>query len=176
MLKGTAILLREPLEEDVARLVEWRNDVSLQTQLLAIARPNTPARVREWLSRRLEDPAAAFFIIADRETGTAQGYIQALRLDFTHGTGELGICLQPSAQGKGFAAEAMALFESYLRDRFRLRKLILQVLTDNTRASRFYDKHGYRCVGQLEKNFYADGDWHDVAIMEKFLCPREAAA
>jgi RimJ/RimL family protein N-acetyltransferase len=176
MLTGTSILLRAPREDDLARLVEWRNDVALQTQLLTIARPNTPHRVREWLARRLDDPASAFFIIADREQGLAQGYIQAVRIDFTHGTGELGICLQPSAQGKGFASQSIQLLEGYLSDRLRLRKLILHTLSANARAVRFYEKHSYRRVGTLTENFYADGHWHDVIIMEKFLRVREAAA
>lgn len=176
MLAGVNILLREPRDEDLPCLVEWRNDVPLQTQLLAIPRPNSPSRVRDWLAKRSDDPQAVFFIIADRETDTAQGYIQAVRLDFTHGTGELGICLQADAQGKGYASEAVQLLESYLVDRFRIRKLTLQVLAKNLRALRFYEKQGYQRVGTLKEQFYADGSWHDVVIMEKFIASREAAA
>ena len=175
MLQTEKTMLRLPTDGDLPRLTDWRNDIALQVSLMAVPRPNSPERVRAWLARRLEDEHGVFFIVADRQTNLAVGFVQALNLDFVHGRGELGICLCPQAQGKGFAAEALWLLERYLVDRFRLRKLTLSVLANNERARRFYLREQFTESGLLHKHFYAEGAYHDVVVMEKFLPHSEAA-
>jgi RimJ/RimL family protein N-acetyltransferase len=174
MLQTEKTILRPPTDDDLPRLTDWRNDIALQVSLLAVPRPNSAERVRAWLARRLEDEQAVFFIVADRQTNLAIGFVQAVNLDFVHGRGELGICLCPQAQGKGFAAEALSLLERYLVDRFRLRKLTLFVLANNERAMRFYSRQEFTQSGVLREHFFADGAYHDVLVMEKFLPHCEA--
>jgi len=169
MLVGKKTILRAPTKADAEFLVGLRNDIETQMLTMAMPRANTPARVMNWVSGLLDDPRTVFFIIATRSTGKARGYIQIKNMDFVHGSGELGICLANSAQGRGFGREALELIEAYLRDVFALRKIVLQVMSSNTRAISLYHSIGYTEVGTLQKHFYQAGTYHDVTLMERFL-------
>ncbi len=169
MLAADTICLRPPEARDLPFFVGLRNDLALQLSLMAVPRPNPPAKVAAWLEQRADDPHGAFFVIADAQTGDAAGFVQLTQIDTLHGTAELGICLAGTAQGRGFAAEAMRLLEQYARQVFNLRKFVLRVLQGNQRAVSFYDRIGFRRVGTLQQHHYQDGAHHDVLIMEKGL-------
>ena len=172
MLTGKNVTLRAPSDDDVAALCALRNDVDLQLLLMSQPRPNTPKRVREWAWRMMEDPHSAFFVI--ESSGQVAGFLQIVRMNFLHGTGELGLCLKSDAQGQGVATEALALAENYAREVFNLRKLTLQVLSSNTRAVRFYEKSGFATAGVWQRHFYQRGAFRDVTLMEKFLTDEAA--
>jgi RimJ/RimL family protein N-acetyltransferase len=146
--------------------------VELQLLLMSQPRPNTPRRVREWAWRMVEDSHSAFFVI--ESGGQVAGFLQIVHMNFLHRTGELGICLTDGVQGRGVAAEALALAENYAREVFNLRKLTLQVLSSNARAVRFYEKNGFATVGVWQRHFYQRGAFRDVTLMEKFLTDEAA--
>ena len=171
MLPGDPVTLRPPRDADLALLASLRNDVGLQAQLLAQPRPSGLERVREWVSCRASDPAGAFFVIAESATDEAAGYVQLTAMDPWNGHAELGICLGPAHQGKGFGQAALALLEGYARRVFGLRKLVLRVRADNARAVAAYRARGFREVGVFQDHFRYDGGYHDVALMEKALAP-----
>lgn len=172
MLTGERTVLRPAHEGDLTLLGALRNDVELQLLLLALPRPNAPWRVQEWVRDRSSDPDGLFFVVADRESDNAQGFVQVARMQPVHRVAELAICLADDARGQGYAAEAMALAEGHVRRVFDLRKLVLHVLASNARALAFYARIGYQPVGTLRRHFYHDGQFHDVAIVEKELVGR----
>ena len=175
MLTGDTVALREAADEDIPFLQALRNSVDLQAELMALPRPSGRARVKEWLQGRTTDAKAVFFVIAERESNQAKGFIQLLNIDLLHGHGDLGICVSPAAQHQGMGREALALLEGYVQRFFRLRKIMLEVLNTNTTAISFYVKSGYRRVGVLRKHFYQDGTYRDVIVMEKLLSKRRVA-
>jgi diamine N-acetyltransferase len=175
MLTRNATLLRPYADEDLEVLSALRNDVALQSTLLALPRGSSLARVRAWASSLSDDREAIFLIVADAQTGRAGGFIQLTHLDFLHGHGELGIALSPDARGSGHGANAIGLLEDHARDVFGIRKITLRVLESNAGAVRLYDRLGYRHVGILRQHFYHRGAHHDVAMMEKLLVEPAAA-
>ena len=110
-------------------------------------------------------------MIAESATDEAAGYVQLTAMDPWNGHAELGICLGPAHQGKGFGQAALALLEGYARRVFGLRKLVLRVRADNARAVAAYRARGFREVGVFQDHFRYDGGYHDVALMEKALAP-----
>lgn len=169
MLTSATTALRAWTEADLPALGALRNDVALQSLLMTQPRPNAPARVREWLQARSSQEDGVFFVIADATSNEAVGFVQVQNIKLLHGTGDFGICLAPAAQGAGHAKAALPLLETYLRNTFNLRKLLLQVLADNDSALRFYERSGFVVAGRLKQHFYLDGVHHDVVIMEKML-------
>ena len=167
MIKGKKVMLRAWGAEDLGMLRDMRNDLSLQRQLMAHPRGNSLDQVREWLAARSKSSDGVFLVIVSQPSGEMAGYIQAVGMDLINGIGSIGICIAPGFQGKGYGGEAMALLESYLKDIFGIRKLMLEVLAENAVAIGMYIKHGYREVGRLQQHFYSDGEYADVVIMEK---------
>lgn len=158
--------LRAPLAEDIFFLQGLRNDMELQSQLMSLPRPNSPDKVREWLNRIANDERSVFFVIHEHGATQAIGFIQVREMDFIHGHGSLGICLEAQARGRGHGGAAVRLVQNYCKSVFGLRKLILQVLASNEGATRLYQRLGWKLVGCLERHFYHKGSYHDVCIME----------
>jgi len=169
------VALRAPSDGDVAFFARLRNDLLLQMQLMALPRPNSLRRVREWLSQANQDERRVLLVISSRRGGRALGYTQLAQIETLHRTAELGICLAHEAQGRGLGGQSMRLLEEYAFDALGLRKLTLRVLKGNTKAARLYRRLGYSKVGTLRKQFWQGGKFHDVVLMEKFLT-REASA
>jgi len=169
MLNGDMICLREPWESDISLLVSMRNDIDLQMKLMTFPRANTSQKVKDWLINNLNNPQTVFFIIAKKIDKSPCGYIQLVNMDFINCLGELGICLVQSSQGKGYGKEAIQVLEKYVEEIFNIRKIILKVLANNLNAIGLYERLGYAKVGYYQKHFYAQGNFLDVVLMEKFL-------
>lgn len=169
MLTGEKVLLRQPQNSDVLPLLALRNDVEMQLQLMALPRANSVQKLNEWLDRNLNDAETVFFVIADKSDNQVIGFIQIKNINFINRVGELGIGLTKSAQGKGFAEDAMKMLEQYCKSVFNLRKIVLEVLEINERAIKFYIRFGYRQVGILTENHYQNDVFQNVVIMEKFI-------
>jgi diamine N-acetyltransferase len=169
MLTDDRLTLRPWHKDDVDALSRLRNDVNLQEALMSQPRPNNEVRVRQWLEEKSSRDDGVFFVIADQATDTALGFIQTVDIDTLHGTGSMGICLAPEAQGQGNGASAIALLEDYLQRVFGLRKLTLSVLADNTSAISLYTKLGFSEIGRWTKHYFTGSQYKDVVLMEKLL-------
>lgn len=171
MLDGKAVVLRAWREEDLDSLAQLRNDLGLQSMLITQPRPNSLERVRRWLVDKGGREDCLLFIIAEPDSQRVLGYVQLANLHLLHGTGDLGICLAPAAQGKGVGQETLRLLADYAQQVFALRKMVLQVLADNARAIAFYRRVGFVEAGCLREHVYVEGRYRDVLLMEKRLLP-----
>jgi diamine N-acetyltransferase len=169
MIAGMKVVLRAWAGDDLPVLQSLRNDVQLQLQLMARPRGSSLEQVRSWLATRSQAPDSVFFVIADKASNEALGYVQLRDIDVIDGIGWLGICIGAQAQRRGCGGEALALLTDYMREIFGLRKIMLQVLAANEGAIRLYRLHGYREVGCWKQHFRQGSDYADVVIMEKIL-------
>lgn len=169
MLIGNKVVLRAWAQEDLPALQVLRNDFPLQRQLMAQPKGNSLEQVRTWLNARTQAVDAVFFILADKTSHQALGYVQLLDINPLHGTSRLGICIGPQAQGRGCGSETLILLADYAREVFGLRKITLEVLADNDGAIRLYARLGYREVGRWLQHFHTGSGYADVVLMEKLL-------
>ena len=173
MIDGAMIRLRTWQENDLPAITLLRNDIALQAQLLARVRGSGAEQVRIWLENRSTKHDELFFIISDRNTDAALGFIQIIDMDLVDQRADLGICLIRESQGRGLGSESLHLISAYLRDIWNLRKLSLRVRADNVTALRCYTKFGFKNSGVLREHVFIDGVWHDIILMEFFI-PRKA--
>lgn len=78
------------------------------------------------------------------ENGLYQGTVSLKNIDPERGEAEYAISLHPDAQGKGAAAAASRGILDIAFRQLGLRRVYLNVLADNARANRFYQKFGFR--------------------------------
>jgi len=169
VIEGQSIRLRSWQESDIAAMMALRNDVAMQAKLLARARGSDESQVRQWLEYRSGKDSGILHIIADRASNEPLGYLQITHIDTEDLNADLGICLAPDAQGKGYGSEALRLALTDLRDARGLRKISLRVRSDNQPAIRCYTRLGFEPCGRLKAHFGIDGEWQDVLLMELFL-------
>lgn len=169
MLTDASVRLRPWQDDDLPTLTAMRNDIALQSQLLARARGSQREQVREWLQGFGERLERQLFIITELGSDQALGFVQVTNFDRLDGHADLGICLLGKARGRGLGGQAISLLANYLRDQWRVRKLNLRVRADNFGALRCYEKAGFRRCGLLRQHIFIDGVWQDVVLMESFL-------
>jgi diamine N-acetyltransferase len=163
------IKLRQPEDSDLDFLVSMRNNLDLQAMLMSLPRASNTQKVRDWLNNHLSNSQSVFFMIAEIATNSPSGYIQITNIDFVHRHGELGICIDPSFQGKGYGKQSIFLIEKYIQEVFDLRKLTLKVLEKNHAAVHLYEVLAYQKIGIHKEHFYHKGSWHNTLVMEKLL-------
>jgi len=172
MIDGTTVRLRAWGESDLNVLLELRNDIALQAQLLARPRGSSAEQVRRWVEERSARKDGLFFIVADYISDAALGFLQISEMDLFDRRAEMGICLVRESQRRGVGSESLALVSEYLCDTWRLRKLSLRVRADNQAAIRCYRKCGFEEVGILREHNYIEGAWRDIVLMDMFLAGR----
>ena len=172
MIAGKKVCLRPYKLEDVATLMALRNDRDIQAALMARATQNDEAKTIDWLNRRRNEEDSIFLVVADRESDVALGFIQLIQIDPINLTGQLGICIMPAAQRKGYALEALHLLERYAAQERAISKIVLHVLSDNVQAITLYEKVGFDTVGIYKKHHFNGDKFLDVTTMEKILGSR----
>ena len=169
MLTGSSILLRSWVSDDAPDMQKLKNDIDLQTQLMGVPKPNSINKIISWLKSRDKDENMVFFVIARKHDNKVIGYIQLSGLDKFNLYGYLGVCLAKEFWGTGSAKESLDLLTEYATNILNLRKIILLVKYDNSRAIRFYKKTGFEEVGTLKKHQLIQGVWVDVLMMERAM-------
>nr|WP_311526921.1 GNAT family protein [uncultured Ralstonia sp.] len=171
MIARGSLVLREWRESDIPQLLPLRNDVPTQLQLMTRPRPNSAASVRDWLTAKSKQSEVVLFIIAAQADDSVLGYLQLNHIDAVNRHASLGICLVPAAQGKGHGRAACEAAFAYASETLCLRKIMLEVLAENTRAIALYEKLDFRNIGTLASHYLQDNRWHDVVLMERMLAP-----
>jgi diamine N-acetyltransferase len=169
MIDGNLVRLRSWHEGDIDILTELRNDLKLQSQLLSRARGSNFDQTRHWIKKIKSSPSNFLLIVADKDSDLPIGYIQFIDIDPIDQIAKLGICLSSNAQGKGLGYESLNLAFNYLHNYFSIRKIILNVRSDNMIAIKCYEKIGFNQCGRHLRHNYLEGTWHDLIIMELFL-------
>jgi RimJ/RimL family protein N-acetyltransferase len=171
VLEGTRIRLRPVGEEDLARLVEWRNAPGVREQFFN----KQPLRLdgqRDWFATYREDPSRELFVILQRPGDLPVGTVGLSRIDRENRSAEFGNLLIADAacRGKGFAREATELLIRDCFERRRLHRLYLYVYADNERAAGLYERCGFLREGRLRDADLRDGVFRDILVMG-LLCP-----
>ena len=169
MLTGKKIILRAPLSTDVDFFHSIRNNTELQAALITRAKPNSKAKVQQWLNKRCDEENTLFFVIEENTSKKPCGFIQLTDINVYDQHSKLGVCISSDHIGKGYAKEAMSISEKYIKYTINVNKIILEVLTENRHAINLYEKCGYRSIGYFEKHFYYNGIFHNVSLMEKII-------
>ena len=152
------MLLRPGRHEDVARLVEIRNE---------------PGVTRWWGSVDIEEEITQEFIDSDNafvieEEGEVVGAIQYHEENeprYRHAG--MDIYLTASRHGQGLGTEALRVLARYLFEERGHHRLTIDPAADNAGAIRAYEKLGFRRVGIMRKYERGpDGVWHDGLLMD----------
>ncbi len=125
------------------------------------------ARVRTLVSAA----APESWLVADAGGGGIIGWASARWYSLRHGyrfTLETAIYLDPASMGRGVADSLQHQLERECRER-GIHHLVAKITADNRRSMAFHDRHGYELVGIQKEVGHMEGEWKDVAILQKLL-------
>ena len=81
--------------------------------------------------------------------------------------GQLGMFVHDDYQNQGIGSQLMAAIIDLAENWLNLKRLELQVNTDNASAIHLYEKFGFEKEGILRKNAFRDGVYIDAYTMAK---------
>jgi aminoglycoside 6'-N-acetyltransferase len=158
VLRGERVLLRPGRHEDVARLVEIRNEPG-------VTRWWGSVDIEEEITEEFIDSENAFVIEVEGEVVGAIQYHEENEPMYRHAG--MDIYLTASRHGQGLGTEALRVLARYLFEERGHHRLTIDPAADNAGAIRAYEKLGFRRVGIMRKYERGpDGVWHDGLLMD----------
>ena len=147
--------LRPLAQKDANRMVEMMQDEQT-TRYLQIGGPSYTKETALGFIAQASDESRHLHRAVVDEYDLYHGSISLKNIDLDNLEAEYAISMHPQAQGKGAAAAATAqILDIAFRD-LGLKRVYLNVLADNARANRFYEKVGFRYTHTGTMNFQGE--------------------
>ena len=175
ILKGDLVLLRPIERRDLEKLNQWKNDENVFRYLGGGYMPVSIDVQEKWMDSLMDTTGSSKRFIISISGGESIGMVGLYNINWIHRTCDLGIYIgEKNHQRKGYGKEAYQLLEGFAACYLNLRKIKAYVVSNNTSAIKMYSNLGFYKAGELVKERYICGVYHSVAIMEKYLNPKDA--
>lgn len=96
------------------------------------------------------------------------GIVELIDIDLRHRHAEIQIIIDSEFRGLKLAQKAFAECLKYAFNTLNLHKIYLYVDVENAPAVKVYQKLGFKTEGTLKEQYFANGSYHDCAIMSIF--------
>ena len=157
--------LRPLKEKDAPRMVEMMQDAQT-TQYLQIGGPDYTVDTALRFIAGCSDESENLHRAVVDEADVYQGSVSLKHIDHEKKEAEYAISMHPQAQGKG-AAKAASQGILELARQLGLKRVYLNVLAENERANRFYQKFGFRYTHDSIMNFHGEDKslrWYEAQL------------
>lgn len=166
--KYCSIVVREVRKEDAPKLLEYLDQVSGESDFLTFGSGEFELSVAEeeqFIENILKRDNSLFIVAEDK--GKIVG-----NLAFSAGTrkrrahvGEFGISVIKEYWGQGVGEELIAHLLTWSRGSNKIRKIDLEVRTDNVRAIKLYKKMGFVEEGLRKRALFVNNKFYDTLMM-----------
>ncbi len=162
--EGSRIYFR-PLElEDEPHLRRWINDPRVWRTLGHYLPKNAQAE-RAWIESLYKSETDVVFGVALKENDALVGTTGLHRVNPVSRSAVFGICIGDVSQhNMGFGTEATRLCVQYGFEVLNLNRIELEVLANNFRGIRTYQKAGFQPEGCRRQAMYRNGRYEDVYV------------
>ena len=145
-------------------MLEWMHDADITRHLRLDGSSATLASCEAFIEQAKVDGTDLHRAIAD-STDTYMGTISLKDIDLTAKRAEYAICLHADALGKGVARAATGGILDIAFGELGLKTVYLNVLEENIRAWKFYEKYGFRYTHSTSANIHGKEKalrWYEV--------------
>lgn len=153
--------LRKLKEKDVPLIYEWMKDPRINCFFRFDAEQVTPRMVCTFV-QQAQETKENLHLACVNDADEYLGTISLKHIDFRDATAEYAVSFRAAAQGTGAAAFATRSILRIAFEELGLEKVYLNVLTDNTRAIRFYEKLGFVREGLSRSAIVVKGERKDL--------------
>lgn len=153
--------LRSLMMKDEQGILEWMKDDSINRYFQFNPDDITSKSVRSYIEKSWSDANNKHYAVAD-DMDEYMGTISLKNIDSRHANAEYAVALRKSAIGTGAASYATAEILMKAFEEFKLHKVYLNVLTENTRAVRFYEKIGFIFEGEFKEHLFIRNAYRDL--------------
>ncbi|MFD8818046.1 GNAT family N-acetyltransferase [Streptomyces sp. NPDC059627] len=167
MLRGSTVGLRARHDEDVPVLrAELYDDVVNGSRAESRPwRPISPDSKDSRLAVDDEDEDSVRFSVVELAGGTLVGTAALWGIDTHNRFAHIGLGLLPSARGKGYGTDVVAVLCHYGFVVRGLHRLQIETLSDNTAMLRAAERNGFSREGVLRSSAWVMGEFLDEVLL-----------
>lgn len=144
-------------------VLKWRNDERIRTWMFN-DKPIEPGDHLRFIIN-LKDEKKNFYWVVKNLSNEPAGVISINKIDAANKNSYLGIYKNPFFAGKNAGEILINALKKVAFETCGLHSLKLEVVANNDRAIKFYEKHGFKTEGRLREFALKNGAWMDVVIM-----------
>ena len=149
--------LRTLEQRDVPFMLEWIKDPEINRFFRFDADAVTPESQRAFVREAQREDGKNIHLACAGDNDEYLGTVSLKEIDTANGTAEYAVAFRGVAQGTGAAAFATREVLRIAFGRLGLRRVCLNVLAENTRAARFYEKMGFVREGEFRAHILLRG-------------------
>ena len=172
LAQSDRLILRPMQTKDAQAVFQYRNqpDVKLFQGWTPASSNEVAEYATQMASREFAKPGEWFQVILEgqRNTSIADEVIGdvafCIEADMEK-QAELGIALDTSYHGQGYAQEAIKLLVSFLFERFDLHRIHVSIDPQNIASRKLFKRIGFREEAHLISAVFFKGEWVDDIIM-----------
>ena len=156
-----SISLRPLKEKDAPLMLEWMKDSGVNRNFRFSAGQATIESVSEFISESQDMSVSANFAVVD-ESDEYLGTVSLKNIDHESKSAEYAIALRKKAQGKGCGYSSTLQILDHAFYALGLDRVYLNVLSDNEKAVKFYEKFGFVYEGEFLNHIFLRGEMHSL--------------
>jgi len=134
-------MLRRLEKKDAPLMLEWMHDSEINCNFQADFASSTMENVLNFINESFYDESQNFAFVDENDEYL--GTISLKHISHKNRNAEYAIVARKKAQGTGAAREATLEVLKYAFEELKLHRVYLNVLEDNVRAQRLYEKCGF---------------------------------
>lgn len=147
--------------KDALPMLEWMHDEELVRHFAANFADKTVSDCEAFIRAAAEDEHNRNWAICNEEDEYL-GTVSLKRIDRKNGTAEYAIAMRKCALGTGASHYGTREVLKIAFEELGLNRVYLNVLEENVRANRFYEKIGFVYEGTFREHLYVNGAYRNL--------------
>ena len=166
------MLLREPKEKDAQGMLSWMHDPASREIFANDFANFTLEKVLNFICHANDDEHNKNFVCVD-DNDNYLGTVSLKNIDYSCKNAEYAVSFCAAAHGTGAAKFATEEILKYAFETLDLERVYLNVIPDNVRANKFYQKMGFVFEGEFRNHIVINGRlrnlcWYSMLKSEYF--------
>ncbi len=153
--------LRDLEKKDAKFMYEWMSDPEVYCNFRFDPKKITIDSCKSFIENSVNDKKNKNFAIAD-DNDEYLGTISLKNIDMENKNAEYAIAVRKKFHGTGVSKFATEELLKYAFETLNLNKVYLNVLSENTRAIKFYEKVGFIYEGEFKEHLCINSKFKDL--------------
>lgn len=170
LLENDKIRLRAVEPQDLEQLYVWENNPTLW-HVGNTRQPYSKFALKQYIlqvDKDIYESKQLRLMIVDISTSRTVGTVDLFDFDIHNSRIALGLFVDATEQGKGYARAALHLIEDYVFSFLKINQLYCHIAETNTASRQMFEKEGYETNGILKNWIKTPEGFYNIILFQRF--------